>query len=146
MARLAPLLLRSLLTSLIGLLVVVGGVYAHDSLGSDCGRHGHRPAVPSIAVMPSVLEASAAEAAAGSHSIVSGLPWTSDTESEPCEQGKCNHGPSDGCCGMACHAAVGNSAQIVFTTVEATSVDPAMSELSLNGRLVGPGDRPPRSI
>lgn len=144
MARLASLLLRSLLTSLVGLLVVVGAVYAHDSLGSDCGRHGHRPATPSMTEL-SVPEASGVHDAAGSFSAASGLPSMSDAESEPCEQGECNHGPGDGCCGTACHAAVAGPELIAFTTVEATSVDPVMSEPSLFGRLVEPGDRPPRS-
>ena len=145
MARWASLLLRSLLTSLVGLLVVVGTVYAHDGRDSDCGRHGHRPTVPSMAESPSAPEARVVEAAAGSLSTAFGLPWTSETESEPCEQDECNHGLADGCCGMACHAAVADSALIVFTAVEATSVDPVMSEPSLHGTLVGPSDRPPRS-
>ena len=144
MARLASVLQRSLLTSLVGLLVVVGAVYAHDSLSSDCSRQGHRPATLSMAE-PSVPEASVVHDAAGSFSAASGLPSMSDTESEPCEQGKCNHGPGDGCCGTACHAAVAGPALIAFTTAEATSVDPVMSEPSLHGRPVGPGDRPPRS-
>jgi hypothetical protein len=143
MVRLAALLLRSLLTSLVGLLVVVGAAHAHDVLGSDCGRHGHHPAALSMTEAP---EASGAGDGAGSFSGASGLPFTSDAESEPCEQGECDHGSADGCCGMACHAAVANADLIFFTIVEATNVDPAMNESSLHGRLVGPGDRPPRSV
>jgi hypothetical protein len=145
MSQLAPLLLRSLLTSMVSMLFVVGAVHAHGGRGADCGQHGHHQATGSVAETPSIPQASVAEAAAGPAAVAPGLQRMSITESGPCEQSECNHGFGGGCCAMACHAVVADLCPIVFAAFQPTSVDPTASAPFLHGRLVGPGDRPPRS-
>lgn len=141
----APLLLRSLLTSIVGMLVVVGAVHAHGRGDDDCDRHAHRPASKPVLETPSGHQAGFVQTARASVAVTLNLHSVSVTSTDPCEQGECDHGVGGGCCAMSCHAAVGGAVLIIFNAYRPPSLDPLMSTPSLHGRVVGPGDHPPRS-
>lgn len=146
MSDLAPLLLRLLLTSIVGMLVVVGAANAHSSRQAESGQLVDHVATESFAETRSPLpEACVVRGATNfgaallqsKPTIVAGSDANEDGESDPVF--------SSGCCAVACHAAVTNSSLVFFVACRLISFDPLMRSTALHGRAVGPGDRPPRS-
>lgn len=88
MSQLAPLLLRSLLISMVGLLVVAGGAYAHSR--GDGDRHTQRPASRLVLETPSDGEASFVQSAKPSVAVTLDLQSVSVESGDPCEQGECD--------------------------------------------------------
>ena len=131
MRQLAPLIVMSLLTSIVGVLVFFGAVHAFEGHATDCGRHASQRTITS-----------GGEA--------SSLPQAYDvmtvTRSDPCAQGECDADFDGECCAVACHSATRGLCLIVLASSEHRLVDELASVTSLHGRLVEPGDRPPRSF
>ena len=145
MRRPAPLPLLSLLTSIVGMLVLFGAVHAYDGHGKDCGRHAEHRMIGSGGEASSVPQARGALTENGPAVNASNLKRMSAAGSDPCEQRGCDHGFDGKCCAVACHSAIGDLGLIVLVSSEHPTVGPLMSAPSLQGRLIGPGDPPPRS-
>lgn len=145
MSAFAPPLLRSLLVSLIGMLVVVGAAHAHSSRYAESGYVAERVAIESFTETSSPSQTCIAQGAVRSFVTLPNSKRTSVVEFGPCEEGEFDHVSGRGCCAVACHAAVAHLGPILFVGFQPMSIVHLLSSLSLHGRAVGPGDRPPRS-
>lgn len=130
---------------MVGMLVVVGAVHVNAGHGADCGRHAHYAAPGPVTETTSQPQASVGQTAMHAVAVALHLQWMSIAESDPCEQGECDHDFGGGCCAVACHAAVAGLGPIMIAAFQPTIVDPLMSARALRGKVVGPSDRPPRS-
>ena len=146
MSALAPLLLlRFVLTSLVGMLVVIGAVHVHGSRYAESGQIANHAAIEAFTETSLSPQTSIAQGAARSVVALPNSKWTSIAELGPCEEGEFDFGSGRGCCAVACHAAVAHLGSILFVGFQPISIVHLLSSLSLHGRAVGPGDRPPRS-
>ncbi|MDP2330170.1 MAG: hypothetical protein Q8M19_05670 [Reyranella sp.] len=140
-----PLLLRSLLTSIVGMMVVVGAAHAHSSRYAGNGQLAEHVATGSFAETRSSLLKACVEHATGSSGVVLLISQlTAITESDASENGDFDSVFDSGCCAVACHAAVMDLSLISCVAFRPTSFEPLMSSTALHGRAIGPGDRPPR--
>src|SRR3990167_4491186 len=123
----APRLLRSLLISMIGMLIVVGAAQAHGSRSVESGwLAGPEAATRSVVALPISQQ-------------------TSTVDFDPCEEGEGEHAFGGSCCTVACHTFVADPGLVCCVSFRATSTDPLVNPLAPHGRAVGPGDRPPPS-
>lgn len=150
MGDLARLLLRSLLPACAGIaavLLAAGAAHAHGSQAAEGVRspvhHVDRDAAETTARPDAPLAGSCVAEAVTS----SGQAWEPPPAggTDPFENGRLDPLSDLGCCGVACHAAVGNCSPILRETSGAKSIDPLAAPSALHGRAVNPGDRPPRS-
>lgn len=145
MSTFAPLFLRSLLISLVGMLVVVGAAHAHSSRYAENDQIANRATNEALTETSSSLKKCIAQGAARSIVTLPNAKRTPIAEFGPCEEGEFDHVSGRGCCAVACHAAVAHLGPILFVGFQPISIVHLLSSLSLHGRAVGPGDRPPRS-
>lgn len=146
MFDLASLLLRSLLTSIVGMLVVVGVANAHSSRHAESSQLADHVATESFTETWSSLPKTCV-AQGTTSSVVALLKSQPTAVAELDANGNDEFDPvfGSGCCAVACHAAVTDQSLVFFVAFWLTSSDPLMSSAALHGRAVGPGDRPPRS-
>jgi len=146
MSDLASLLLRSLLTSIVGMLVVVGAANAHSSRHAESDQRADHVTTESFAETRSPLPGACVVKGATNFSValLQSKPATV-AESDANEDGESDLVFSSGCCAVACHAAIADAGLAFFVAFRLVSFDPLMSSTALHGRAVGPGERPPRS-
>lgn len=145
MSSFAPLLLRSLLISLVGMVVVVGAAHTLSSRYAESDQIANRATIEAFTETSSSPQECIAQGAARSIVAVPNSMRTPIAEFGPCEEGESDHVSGRGCCAVACHAAVAHLGAILFVGFQPISIVHLLSSLSLHGRAVGPGDRPPRS-
>jgi hypothetical protein len=136
MFAVAPLVLRSLLASIVGLLVVTGAAHAHGSQHAE-SRPFTNPAAIELSGLPQACIAPSA-----THSMVM-LPISDRTiiaDSGDHEEDELD----DACCAVACHAAVANLGSILLARFRLISIDHLPDSAFLHGKAIAPGDRPPR--
>ncbi len=141
-------LLRSLLISMVGLLVVVGTAQAHGGRNADAdsGQLRSLGFVESPAdTRPPLSRACVPPVTVSSFVTPPMSRWISSAEVDPCDDVDDGHLIGSYCCGAACHVAVTNIGLTSLPGWRPRSVDPVTDSSVLHGRPVGPGDRPPRS-
>lgn len=139
------LLLRSLLTSIVGMLVVVGAANAHSSRYAGNSRPAEHVATESFAeARSSLLKACIGQATNSSAVALPRSQLTAVADFDANESGEFDPVFGSGCCAVACHAVVIDLGSIFCVAFRPTSPEPLMSSTALHGRAIGPGDRPPR--
>ena len=141
----APLLLRSLLTSMVGMLVVVGAANAHSGRYAGNGQLADHIAIESFTeTRSSLLKTCVGQATSSSVAALLRAQLTAVAEFDANENGESDPVLDGGCCAVACHAAVTDLSLIFCVAFRPTSLEPLKSSTALHGRAIGPGDRPPR--
>lgn len=139
-------LLRSLLISMVGLLVVVGTAQAHGGRNADGDWFRSLDFVEPPADTRTPLPQACVPLATISSFVTPPLfRWFSGAEVDPFDDGDDGHLIGSYCCGAACHVAVANTGLTSLPGWRPRSVDAVTDSSILHGRSVGPGDRPPRS-
>lgn len=139
------LLLRSLLISMVGTLVVVGAANAHGSRYAGNGRPAEHVATESFTeTRSSLLKACVGQATSRSAVALPRSQLTAVADFDASESGEFDPVFGSGCCAVACHAIVMDLGSIFCVAFRPTNLEPLMSSTALHGRAIGPGDRPPR--
>jgi hypothetical protein len=139
-------LLRSLLISMVGLLVVVGTAQAHGGRIADSDWPRSLDSVESPAdTRPPLSRACVPPVTVSAFVTPPMSRWISSAEVDPFDDVDDGHLIGSYCCGAACHVAVTNIGLTSMPGWRPRSVDPVTDSSILHGRPVGPGDRPPRS-